>query len=604
MAVAHAGVWVLAAAAQGRMALGRPVLDLLGAMVWKSVIVSAIVAGAGLCGVLNGWGLLAGGVVAGGLGAALGGVGVLRGVAQRVRGIIRELWTTERGPAFLALEVCGLVLLRHAMNMWWFAPYTGDESTYHLPKLVTWIQSGQLQFPELADPRGAFPGGMQLLHAWWVGFLRHDLLIEGAGVEMALLLAVAAAALARACGVPRGGACLAAALALSAPAALVHATSAMNDVAAAGCIAGCFALVLRPVRPAAAWTVALALFALGVGIKPVVGFALPGLLLTAYLARPAVPGWRPPRAALVLGALALGVGSLWYAWNAARHGNPLHPVSLAPRASALKVESADSQLSTGPSAAAAFRSAGAILGPRLFSIHSRLTPACAGATGWGWTLAIAGGPCLLWALWRRPAWRAPTAGGAVAFLAILACVEADPYNARFVLWVPALLGGACAAAAAASPHPSLATGVLLAGAAANLLQTAVPPVYSPPHTLRAILTTPWRARDTVSQFESRYRPQGTAAEKRAQVEAMEGSEPVFVIGVGGPGATLARGDYRRRLAFGRPADPVAAMKARGTPVLHIWAAGRETEVAVAEAEARGDLVRIAPRWYRLAEPPR
>ena len=86
------------------------------------------------------------------------------------------------------------------------------------------MQKGTLARPDLLDERGYFPAGMQVLQAWWVGFLHHDALIEGAALETLGLSGAAVVALARRLGAARPSALLAASLFATAPAIVIHST--------------------------------------------------------------------------------------------------------------------------------------------------------------------------------------------------------------------------------------------------------------------------------------------------------------------------------------------------------------------------------------------
>src|SRR6185436_10496080 len=78
---------------------------------------------------------------------------------------------------------------------WFFAPYTTDVLSYHLPKMAEWVRSGTLFGERGVDDHATFPAGFELVEAWWVLFLHHDVLIEMAGVEFLLLAFASTSAL-------------------------------------------------------------------------------------------------------------------------------------------------------------------------------------------------------------------------------------------------------------------------------------------------------------------------------------------------------------------------------------------------------------------------
>ena len=89
-----------------------------------------------------------------------------------------------------------------------------------------------------------FPAGFELLEAWWVVFLRHDVLIELAGVEMLLLCAAGAYALAREVNLTERPAAWAAFLTVLTPGLYLSATACLNDIAIAALVIVTMAFVL------------------------------------------------------------------------------------------------------------------------------------------------------------------------------------------------------------------------------------------------------------------------------------------------------------------------------------------------------------------------
>src|SRR6185295_7331199 len=128
-----------------------------------------------------------------------------------------------------ALVLVGLLLLRLLLQVWFFAPYLGDSLSYHLPKIAEWTRAGGFTAELGMDPRSTFPAGFELIEAWWVVFLHHDVLIEMAGVEFLLLAGAAAYAMAIRFGWSPKSASLAAVLFVLTPGLHFQATACMND---------------------------------------------------------------------------------------------------------------------------------------------------------------------------------------------------------------------------------------------------------------------------------------------------------------------------------------------------------------------------------------
>ncbi|HLF91873.1 MAG TPA: hypothetical protein VJB14_00280, partial [Planctomycetota bacterium] len=237
------------------------------------------------------------------------------------RGLRLPARPARLGPAgWLALAVLARLLLQ----AWFFSPHLGDATAYHLPKIGEWVRAGGFTREMGVHPHVSFPAGFELVETWWVVFLRHDVLIEMAGVEFVLLAFVATRALAERLGLDARAAFFAGLLYALVPGFHLSATSCMNDApAAAGVVALAALLAGRCPLP-----LLLLAAGLGVGIKPTFGFALPGMALLAWLWRrePGAATPIPRPIAWGLGTAGLLLGSFWYARNVAWFGNPFHPL--------------------------------------------------------------------------------------------------------------------------------------------------------------------------------------------------------------------------------------------------------------------------------------
>jgi hypothetical protein len=427
----------------------------------------------------------------------------------------------------------------------------------------------------MVDVRTYFPAGQQLLQAWWVGFLHHDGFIEGASIEEAAMAVAATAAITRRLGGSRTEALLAGVLFATLPAVLLHATCALNDIAACAFILSALALVLhRGGFPMAALAVLV-----GVGIKPSVAFALPGILVLAWHYRKtnALPSPRVLLAGvLVFAAL---VGSYGYVLNWRQFGNPLYPVSLFSADAILP----GTTVVTRPAPGRLLQTLAALFSKRLFVLDSSVDAVLADQAGWGWTIAIAGFPALAWTLWKAPAWRWPAAGFSLSFLSTLMMVEVDPFNARFVIWFPALLAGAVASRAfCVNPAWALAA-VALVGSAANVALTAIPKPFRAGRG-DTMYAASWRDRDAWQAFYASRGGDDTSLTYLAATYA------------------LARGDFRRPLEHGSAPDAdavVEKMRASGCRYLYVVNVGEPYADAMQRAASTGRLKVLARGWLEL-----
>lgn len=622
--VAHAGLWILAIALQRRVPAESRAGSVALAGLIHAVMASVLALGLGLFGALAPVPMTIAGAAAGALGFALGGAKALKEAGGAAESVVRGLREESAGVA-ITLGVFALFLaFRHAVNAWLFVPYTFDEHAYHLPHLVSWVQTGSLARPEMVDTRAYFPAGMQLLQSWWVVIPHHDVLVEAASLEMAALGAAATAALARALGATRCGAILAGLLWACAPIVLAQGSSAMNDAAAGSLVLAAAAFLVRPANPRRAFLHASLALALGAGIKPTVLFVVPALAILAVAAwRRARNAEAPPDAAprawcrscaVSLAACAVLCGLWWYALNARDFGNPFYPVAAGAGASQ-KISPMPATMSGGPSFGNLFASLRDVFGPRYVRFDPLVTPV-ADRTGWGLPISIAGPLALAWLAVRDRRWRLPAAVFAAGIVLTYLLVEHDKYNARFVLWAAALPAAALGAVAPSLPRGWIAVALVAYAAGADLVRTSVPAAFwqrgqsgnlqVDEAFLKDYLRVPWERRDaryvTLARFVGV--PGGPDEFLRWQARYDE-NMPVLCLTAGWPSAALARADYRRRVEFASPKsadDLIATMRARGCRRLLVWAVPEEIQRAVDDAVSAGKLRPMHAGWFERTDP--
>jgi hypothetical protein len=360
MAAANAAVLLAAHSLVQRLGTGRPIVDTVLFLLVRILLISALVLLAGLSGTLTP--------------AALGITGT---VLLAVLLALKEHRLLRRPPLPLLGPATGvftaLVLARVLVQVWYFAPYPGDALSYHLPKVAEWVRNHSFTREMGLDTHVTFPAGFELIETWWVVFLRHDVLIEMAGVEFLLLGAVSTAAIARQLGLQPRDAHLAGLLFSLTPVLHLQATACVNDGPACAMVVAAFALVAAR----ASWPLLLVATGLGIGIKPIFAYALPGVLLLAALLRRDSPPPRPgTRLSWSCAATALAVGVSWYLRNSLWFGNPTHPVGT-------RGLQGPHPIQFGPSAASLAENLLALADHRLADSASAIGPFTSEISGWG-----------------------------------------------------------------------------------------------------------------------------------------------------------------------------------------------------------------------------
>jgi hypothetical protein len=515
--------------------------------------------------------------------ASFGAVGWLRPLPLGAAGLaaavlLRGEWRGLRpagpwplkDPSFWLLAVLAVRVAVHAAIM---TPFMGDAVSYQLPKVAEWIQKGRLWVDPGPDARAWFPAGFELVEAWWAVFLHHDAMIELAGAEFLALGAAATASLAGHFGLTASGARLAAASWLAAPAVLLPSTYCLNDGAVAAILATAASFLLRSAPP----PLTVCALGLGLGVKPIVGFALPGLLL---LLRGAKGAAAAPRGAWGLAALALLAGALWYGRNAVVHGNPFYPAFT----DALKFGNESVHGAPGPGLGKLVRNLGQLVDGRWMDERRPYNAMLEEALGWGPALMAIGIPGLLWKLGNSAAWRLPAAGFGVSFLCVLAFAEVDRWNLRFVAFAAALV--AVAAAALASEFRPIRLGLLTLLAFLSI--ATIPTENADIHVLRARLA----GRSITDEFvpprsDGRV---GCYGDVSSMVYLLYGS------------------DYSREVVYFRPVssrDLVEGLRSRGLSSLYAYSAvdrlgwGDRLQEAVLAGALEAS---PGQPWYRLRSP--
>ncbi|HLF93349.1 MAG TPA: hypothetical protein VJB14_07800 [Planctomycetota bacterium] len=336
----------------------------------------------------------------------------------------------EAGP--VALAISAIVALRLAWQVAAFSPHVGDTLTYHLPKVAEWVRAGGFTRELGADVRASFPAGFELIEAWWVVFLRHDALIELAGIEFLLLAFAAVHSLGRTLGLAPRTAFWAALLFVLVPSFHLQATSCLND----GAVSALLLTALAFAAARAPLPLVAGVIGLGIGVKPTFAYALPGVAFLAFAVRRAPALSIPaPRGAVLFAIAATLAGASWYLRNLLWYGNPIHPVGLA----GIHGPSGSLSQQVGPSLSSFTYNIQCLLDVRLLDSHRPYGPTADAIAGWGPVAVACGLPSLILALREDRLWRLVASAFGISLLSVFALVQLDLWFMRFVLFFPAIL---------------------------------------------------------------------------------------------------------------------------------------------------------------------
>ncbi len=557
MLVANAAVCLGARVLLRRVATGVGPVDVVLFLVLRLLLVTVTVIVAGVTGTLAALPLAAAGAL------ALAGL-----VAARAhRGLRPPAWP-EIGLA--AGVLAALVLARLLAQVWFFAPYPGDVLSYHLPKIAEWVRAGAFTREMGVDTHVTFPAGFELVEAWWTVFLRHDVLIEMAGVEFLVLGAAAVYALTARLGLRSESCFLAGLLYALTPVVHFQATACVNDGPAGALVLATAALVGAPARLA----LLLLPAGIGIGVKPIYAYALPGLALLWWFGR------RVPRAgvssawdAKVLASLSLVAGAFWYVRNALWFGNPIHPVGT-------RGLSGPHPIQFGANPSSLFANIQDLFDYKIYDVSVPYGAFTIDMAGWGAVVFAVGGAALVLFLRADPAFRRLALSMTVSLVAVLTLVKRDPWCLRFVLFFPAVLAISTAWLAERSRAAAfLASAAVIFQVAGTCLPREMPlPLF------REFVGQPWRERSMA---------------KTAGVD-VPGNRIGYYVDNRNLAYLLYRADFTREVVYlrGKTADELLEeLDRRQVATLYASAASLEHAGVLEEARRRGRLRKLGNRIY-------
>jgi hypothetical protein len=472
MAAANAGVLLGSSAILRRIRTGRPSTDLVLFLLVRLALISSGVLAAGLTRTVSPLGLA--------LPAILCLVGLLATGEHRR---LPSLKWPAVGPWLTVFAA--IIGVRLLLQVWFFTPHLGDPLAYHLPKIAEWIQARGFTREMGVHTHVPFPAGFELIETWWVVFLKHDVLIEFAGVEFLILAFAAVRALAERYGTSERGAFIAALLFVLVPGLHLSTTSCLNDTPAAALVVATLALVACRVHP----LLLLMAAGLGVGVKPTYGFALPGMILLAWLNRKQAASPAPGRGfACTLSLLGAFAGGFWYVRNLIWFGNPFHPLGSPNLEDPTPVQFGARLSSLGDNLLD-------LANVRIYDHAALYGPNVDHMAGWGCAAFACGLVGLVVVLKDRPEMRGLAGAFCLSLASTLTLVQNDPWCLKYVFFFPALLSVTAVQLAERLPEcrPILAGAILL-----SFLGTCFSYDLRPQH-VRVLAAQPWRER-TAARF--------------------------------------------------------------------------------------------------------
>jgi hypothetical protein len=378
--------------------------------------------------------------------------------------LLRRAWSELPGwLRYLTVLAFAFGSFRFAFLVWALPPFVWDSLTYHLTNVAHWIQNSRIEVFDAPVLRIYSPANYEVFATWFAVFFHHDGWVEASGLPSFGIAGLAVYATARRLRLTRSASWLAALGAWSTPALVLATTGTKNDPMLAAVFLCILAIVVDIAadvaqgvdRPASARALALTLLTLyGLGTKPYLLHLLPGALvagvvlggvgpsLTAVTRLPTkllheARAQRLPANLTILSLLiaALVLGSYWYARNEVLKGNPFYPYGVSVAGAELEPSEGQTRRMDLPNLWANLRLTAEKFGDK----QGRITPDLPGTTGWGWVAYGMGIPALLWAVLRRPDFRALTLGFCLSGLTLLLSSPTSPWNMRYMIWFPALL---------------------------------------------------------------------------------------------------------------------------------------------------------------------
>ena len=392
----------------------------------------------------------------------------LKQESKRLCSAVNQLWVSlPNWMKWLSTIFIIVSLFRFFFLIWALPPFIWDSMTYHLTNVAQWTQDGRIAVFDVPVVRTYSPANFEVFSTWFTIFLHHDIVVEAAGLPAYLLAGLSVYAIARALEISKWASLLGVIAYLSTPALLLAVTGTKNDPIMAAFYLMAVALIIDLLsgkeateRPGYAGKMLglILVLLLALGTKPYMLHLSSGLLVIgvgfSYRSKQSLRGiWASIRrflsgsrySRIVLAVLLISglfLGTYWYVRNWSLTGNPFYPYGISVGDTSV----VEKETSNVP-----FDLENLWRNLRLFSEkfgdkQNRILPDLPNTTGWGWIVYGMGIPALVWSVIRKKRMCILAAGFLVSFLAILISNRASPWNMRYVVWFPALMSLALAAA--------------------------------------------------------------------------------------------------------------------------------------------------------------
>lgn len=363
---------------------------------------------------------------------------------------IRKLFfsTLKNHPAhsILIIVVFLFILIRQAIHVVYLAPFVYDVLVYHLPRVAEWIQNSQFVYIDTPITRVNWPANFELLQAWMVVFIRHDCVIEVAGLIYYAILSLGAYSISRYVGLRRLASVYSVLVFILTPAIFLNAVSCKNDIAVSALFIALIAVILwgRKAKIPLSNPVLLLfmIFMLCVGVKPYCIFMLPGILILAGYAlfsRRSVclnvdRAWAGKSCLSTLFLLSLFVGSYWYLRNCFIFQNPFYPVETR----IMGMTFHGDQFCPGQQGHFnlhnLFSNMSDLFTIKIFDLKQVYEPDMSNKACWGWFVFACGIPASITALFLSKKMVVLEISFLLSFCGLMGAVENDPWNMRFAAW--------------------------------------------------------------------------------------------------------------------------------------------------------------------------
>jgi hypothetical protein len=376
---------------------------------------------------------------------------------------------------------------------------------------------------------------------------------------------------------------LAAAIFSLTPAICLAATSCGNDLAATSLVLSTMAFVAARLPPG----LILLAVGMGLGVKPVYGYALPGVaLLWLWGNRDREPCVRSSRLSTALGIAGLCIGGYWYARNFFWYGNPIYPVGVQ----GLIARTGEKKIQFGPSVHSLYLSLSDLVETRITDHRWPYNTLLIYISGWGPLSLACGVPSLIAAVRSNPAFRRLALALGASLLSVLLLVNHDPWCLRFVSFFPAAFGIATAWMSERVRETLAIAG--LAGAAQFVLTLFPADVHREGYL--SLWETGWRERSVAHDLGA------WSAEPAVAYFVDE------AVHNRGESYLLYRPDYSCRVVYLRPKSPedlAGQMRRQAVSVLYVSITTKQPQPLIESCLRLGLIEPMRERFYRLAAPP-